>query len=91
MRFCDAFNIPLITLLLPGLHTGAPAGRGSAADGARSLANLLFAFAEASVPKLTILAVDDGECRMAAQVRHDSALVLVGACMQCRIDLSFAR
>lgn len=65
MRFCDAFNLPLVTLLLPGLY--AESKPGSPAEGARTLANLLFAYAEASVPKLTVL-TDGAGCRLIAQV-----------------------
>lgn len=53
VRFCDAFNIPLITLVdvpgfLPGInqeHSGI----------IRHGAKLLYAYAEATVPKLTVI------------------------------------
>ena len=67
VRFCNAFNIPLITLLLPDLQTAATARLGSA-NSAGTLANLLFAYAEASVPKLTISA-SIGSCPLVLQVR----------------------
>ena len=71
-RFCNAFNIPLLTLLLPSPPAQAPVrGLGAApaaADGARTLANLLFAYAEAGVPKLTVRTTAAPECAAAAQV-----------------------
>ncbi|XP_017785299.1 PREDICTED: propionyl-CoA carboxylase beta chain, mitochondrial-like [Nicrophorus vespilloides] len=53
VRFCDAFNIPLITLVdvpgfLPGVHQEAS---GIIRHGAK----LLYAYAEATVPKLTVI------------------------------------
>lgn len=53
VRFCDAFNIPIITLVdvpgfLPGIyqeHAGI----------IRHGAKLLYAYAEATVPKLTVI------------------------------------
>jgi propionyl-CoA carboxylase beta chain len=53
VRFCDAFNIPIITFVdvpgfLPGInqeHSGI----------IRHGAKLLFAYAEATVPKLTVI------------------------------------
>lgn len=65
VRFCDAFNLPLVTLLLPGLDMSARSG--SPAEAARALANLLFAYAEASTPKLTVLTAG-AECRPIMQV-----------------------
>ena len=51
VRFCDAFEIPLIVLVDPS-HCGTQqAGR----QDLRGVAQLLFAFAEASVPKLALL------------------------------------
>ena len=68
VRFCDAFNLPLVTLLLPGLQPSAKSGS-PAEDGARTLANLLFAYAEASTPKLTVLTAG-AECCLIAEVGH---------------------
>ncbi|MBI4467695.1 MAG: acyl-CoA carboxylase subunit beta [Acidobacteria bacterium] len=53
VRFCDCFNIPLITLedvpgFLPGVHQ-------EHAGIIRHGAKLLFAFAEATVPKITVI------------------------------------
>ncbi|KAF7273429.1 propionyl-CoA carboxylase beta chain, mitochondrial-like [Rhynchophorus ferrugineus] len=53
VRFCDAFNISLITLVdvpgfLPGVHQEH---NGSIRHGAK----LVFAYAEATVPKLTVI------------------------------------
>jgi len=53
VRFCDAFNIPLITLEdVPGFLPGTQQEwNGIIKHGAK----LLFAFAEATVPKLTVI------------------------------------
>ena len=53
VRFCDAFNIPLITFEdVPGFLPGTDQEwRGIIKHGAK----LLYAFAEASVPKLTVI------------------------------------
>jgi acetyl-CoA carboxylase carboxyltransferase component len=53
VRFCDAFNIPLITLVdVPGFLPGtAQEYNGIIRHGAK----LLYAFAEATVPKLTVI------------------------------------
>ena len=53
VRFCDAFNIPLITFEdVPGFLPGTEQEwRGIIKNGAK----LLYAFAEATVPKLTII------------------------------------
>lgn len=53
MRFCDAFNLPLVVLVdAPGFL--APPKEGMALA-VRQGAQLLYAFAEASVPKLTVV------------------------------------
>jgi propionyl-CoA carboxylase beta chain len=53
VRFCDAFNIPLITLEdVPGFLPGAQQEYGGII---RHGAKLLYAFAEATVPKLTVI------------------------------------
>lgn len=87
VRFCDAFNIPVVTLLLP-----APARRrqdvciSAKGKGAHALANLIFAFSEASVPKLT-LCLGGKEFSAAAQVTilalhalHAAATALLRIC-----------
>jgi propionyl-CoA carboxylase beta chain len=53
IRFCDAFNIPLITFVdVPGFLPGtAQEYSGIIKEGAK----LLYAFAEATVPKVTII------------------------------------
>ena len=53
VRFCDAFNIPLITFVdVPGFLPGtAQEHNGIIRHGAK----LLYAFAEATVPKLTVI------------------------------------
>jgi len=53
VRFCDAFNIPLITFEdVPGFMPGTGQEHGGII---RHGAKLLYAFAEATVPKLTVI------------------------------------
>jgi propionyl-CoA carboxylase beta subunit len=54
VRFCDAFNIPLVTIEdVPGFLPGTAQEWGGII---RHGAKLLYAFAEATVPKITIIA-----------------------------------
>src|SRR2546422_2843916 len=53
VRFCDSFNIPLVTFVhVPGVLPGAQQEWGGII---RHGAKLLYAFAEATVPKLTVI------------------------------------
>jgi propionyl-CoA carboxylase beta chain len=53
VRFCDAFNIPLLTLVdVPGFLPGVDQEHGGII---RHGAKLLYAFAEATVPKVTVI------------------------------------
>jgi propionyl-CoA carboxylase beta chain len=53
VRFCDAFNIPLLTLVdVPGFLPGVKQEHGGII---RHGAKLLYAFAEATVPKVTLI------------------------------------
>jgi propionyl-CoA carboxylase beta chain len=53
VRFCDAFNIPLITFEdVPGFLPGVRQAHGGII---RAGAKLLYAFAEATVPKITVI------------------------------------
>jgi propionyl-CoA carboxylase beta chain len=53
VRFCDAFNIPLVTFEdVPGFLPGTAQEHGGII---RHGAKLLFAFAEATVPKVTVI------------------------------------
>jgi acetyl-CoA carboxylase carboxyltransferase component len=53
VRFCDAFNIPLLTLVdVPGFLPGIEQEHGGII---RHGAKLLYAFAEATVPKVTLI------------------------------------
>ena len=53
VRFCDAFNVPLLTLEdVPGFLPGTQQEYGGII---RHGAKLLYAFAEATVPKLTVI------------------------------------
>jgi propionyl-CoA carboxylase beta chain len=53
VRFCDCFNIPLVTLVdVPGFLPGTDQEYGGII---KHGAKLLFAFAEATVPKITVI------------------------------------
>jgi len=53
VRFCDAFNIPIVTFVdVPGFLPGTSQEYGGII---RHGAKLLFAYAEATVPKLTVI------------------------------------
>jgi propionyl-CoA carboxylase beta chain len=53
VRFCDAFNIPLVTFVdVPGFLPGTTQEHGGII---RNGAKLLYAYAEATVPKLTVI------------------------------------
>ncbi|MBN2146064.1 MAG: acyl-CoA carboxylase subunit beta [Anaerolineales bacterium] len=53
VRFCDAFNIPIITFVdVPGFLPGTDQEHGGII---RSGAKLLYAYCEATVPKLTVV------------------------------------
>jgi propionyl-CoA carboxylase beta chain len=53
VRFCDAFNIPLLTFVdVPGFLPGTDQEYGGII---RQGAKLLFAYAQANVPKLTVI------------------------------------
>ena len=53
VRFCDAFNIPLVTMVdVPGFLPGVTQEHGGII---KNGAKLLYAFAEATVPKITLI------------------------------------
>ncbi len=53
MRFCDAFNIPILTFVdVPGFLPGTAQEYGGII---KHGAKLLFAYAEATVPKVTVI------------------------------------
>ncbi len=53
VRFCDSFNIPILTLVdVPGFMPGTAQEYGGII---RNGAKLLFAYAEATVPKVTVI------------------------------------
>lgn len=53
VRFCDAFNVPLVTLVdVPGFLPGVQQEHGGII---RHGAKLLYAFCEATVPKVTVI------------------------------------
>ncbi|MCI0573643.1 MAG: acyl-CoA carboxylase subunit beta, partial [Myxococcaceae bacterium] len=73
VRFCDAFNLPLVTLEdVPGFLPGTAQEFGGII---RHGAKLLYAFAEATVPKLTVItrkAYGGAYCVMASKhIRTD--------------------
>ena len=73
VRFCDAFNIPLVTFEdVPGFLPGTQQEYGGII---RAGAKLLFAFAEATVPKVTVItrkAYGGAYCVMASKhIRTD--------------------
>jgi propionyl-CoA carboxylase beta chain len=73
VRFCDSFNVPLITFVdVPGFLPGTKQEFGGII---RHGAKLLFAFAEATVPKITVItrkAYGGAYCVMASKhIRTD--------------------
>ncbi|BDD01622.1 acyl-CoA carboxylase subunit beta [Persicobacter psychrovividus] len=77
VRFCDAFNIPLVTLVdVPGFLPGSGQEYGGIITHG---AKLLFAYGEATVPKITIT------LRKSYGGAHD-----VMSCKQLRGDLNYA-
>lgn len=77
VRFCDSFNIPLVTFVdVPGFLPGTKQEHGGII---KHGAKLLFAFAEATVPKLTVIV------RKAYGGAYD-----VMASKHIRADLNFA-
>lgn len=77
VRFCDAFNIPIVTLVdVPGFLPGSSQEYGGIiVHGAK----LLFAYGEATIPKITIT------LRKSYGGAHD-----VMGCKQLRGDLNYA-
>jgi propionyl-CoA carboxylase beta chain len=78
VRFCDSFNIPLVTLVdVPGFLPGTNQEYGGVI---RHGAKLLYAYAEATVPKLTVIlrkAYGGAYCVMAPKhLRADINLAL---------------
>ncbi|MFN7974098.1 MAG: acyl-CoA carboxylase subunit beta [Acidobacteriota bacterium] len=81
VRFCDAFNIPLVTFEdVPGFLPGTAQEFGGII---RNGAKLLYAFAEATVPKLTVItrkAYGGAYCVMASKhIRTDVNFAYPGA------------
>ena len=77
VRFCDAFNIPLVTLVdVPGFLPGTGQEyNGVILHGAK----LLYAYGEATVPKITIT----------LRKSYGGSHIVMG-CKQLRADLNFA-
>ncbi|NLA23385.1 MAG: methylmalonyl-CoA carboxyltransferase, partial [Bacteroidales bacterium] len=77
VRFCDAFNIPIVTLVdVPGFMPGSVQEYGGIITNG---AKLMFAYGEATVPKVTIT------LRKSYGGAHD-----VMACKQLKADLNYA-
>ncbi len=77
VRFCDAFNVPIITLVdVPGFLPGSIQEYGGIITNG---AKLMFAYGEATVPKITIT------LRKSYGGAHD-----VMSCKQLRSDLNYA-
>ncbi len=77
VRFCDAFNIPVITFVdVPGFLPGSNQEHGGIINEG---AKLMFAYGEATVPKITIT------LRKSYGGAHD-----VMSCKQLRGDLNYA-
>ncbi|MDA3910834.1 MAG: acyl-CoA carboxylase subunit beta [Bacteroidales bacterium] len=77
VRFCDAFNIPVVTLVdVPGFLPGSAQEYGGIITNG---AKLMFAYGEATVPKITIT------LRKSYGGAHD-----VMACKQLKSDLNYA-
>ena len=81
VRFCDAFNIPLITFEdVPGFLPGVQQEHGGII---KHGAKLLFAYAEATVPKLTVItrkSYGGAYCVMASKhLRTDANFAYPGA------------
>ncbi len=77
VRFCDAFNIPIVTLVdVPGFLPGTQQEYGAVITNG---AKLLYAYGEATVPKVTVT------LRKAYGGAH-----IVMSCKQLRGDLNYA-
>jgi methylmalonyl-CoA decarboxylase subunit alpha len=77
VRFCDAFNVPVITLVdVPGFLPGSMQEYGGIITNG---AKLMFAYGEATVPKITIT------LRKSYGGAHD-----VMGCKQLRADINYA-
>ena len=77
VRFCDAFNIPLVTLVdVPGFLCGTQQEYGGIITNG---AKLLYAYGEATVPKVTVT------LRKSYGGSH-----IVMACKQLRADMNYA-
>jgi acetyl-CoA carboxylase carboxyltransferase component len=83
VRFCDAFNLPLVVFVdTPGFVVGAGQVHGRVL---REAAKLMYAFAEATVPKLSVVtgrAVAEGfEVMCSKHLKADFCFAWPGACI----------
>ena len=77
VRFCDAFNIPLVTLVdVPGFLPGTVQEYGGVITHG---AKMLFAYGEATVPKVTVT----------VRKSYGGSHIVMG-CKQLRADINYA-
>ena len=77
VRFCDAFNIPIVTLVdVPGFLPGTGQEYNAVIDHG---AKLLFAYGEATVPKVTVT----------LRKSYGGSHIVMG-CKQLKADLNYA-
>ena len=77
VRFCDAFNIPLVTLVdVPGFLCGTQQEYGAIITNG---AKLLYAYGEATVPKVTVT----------VRKSYGGSHIVMG-CKQLRADINYA-
>ena len=77
VRFCDAFNIPIVSLVdVPGFLCGTQQEYGAIISNG---AKLLFAYGEATVPKVTVT----------LRKSYGGAHIVMG-CKQLRADINYA-
>lgn len=86
MRFCDAFNIPLVTFVdVPGFLPGTAQEYGGII---RHGAKLLFAFAEATVPKITVITRKVSSClpfTLSSPLHHTFSSYFAGISVICPV------
>lgn len=77
VRFCDAFNIPILTLVdVPGFMPGSAQEQGGII---RHGAKMLYAYSEATVPKVTVI----------LRKAYGGAYIVMGS-KELRCDVNFA-
>ena len=89
VRFCDAFNIPLVTLVdVPGFLPGTQQEYGAIITNG---AKLLYAYGEATVPKVTVtLRKGYGGAHIVTLRKGYGGAHIVMSCKQLRGDVNYA-